>query len=62
MWQTLARIVLPISGPGLAATALLCILHSWNDFFFALIRTRKAAITATVAGGQLDELRRLGMG
>lgn len=49
MWQTFTRIVLPISGPGLAATAILCFLYSWNDFFFALILTRKAAMTAPVA-------------
>ena len=49
MWQTFRRVVLPISGPGLAATAILCFLYSWNDFFFALILTRKAAMTAPVA-------------
>ncbi|MFN0164602.1 MAG: carbohydrate ABC transporter permease [Burkholderiales bacterium] len=49
MWQTFMRIVLPISGPGLAATAILCFLYSWNDFFFSLILTRKVAMTAPVA-------------
>jgi multiple sugar transport system permease protein len=49
MWQTFMRIVLPISGPGLAATAILCFLYSWNDFFFSLILTRKEAMTAPVA-------------
>ncbi|MGE0316099.1 MAG: carbohydrate ABC transporter permease [Lautropia sp.] len=49
MWQTFTRIVLPISGPGLAATAILCFLYSWNDFFFSLILTRKEAMTAPVA-------------
>lgn len=49
MWQSFRRIVLPISGPGLAATAILCFLYSWNDFFFALILTRKEAMTAPVA-------------
>ena len=42
-------IILPISGPGLAATAILCFLYSWNDFFFALILTRTEAMTAPVA-------------
>ena len=49
MWQTFTRIILPISGPGLAATAILCFLYSWNDFFFSLILTRKEAMTAPVA-------------
>ena len=32
-----------------AATAILCFLYSWNDFFFALILTRNQAMTAPVA-------------
>lgn len=48
-WQGFYRIILPISGPGLAATAILCFLYSWNDFFFALILTRTEATTAPVA-------------
>jgi multiple sugar transport system permease protein len=43
------RIVLPLSTPGLAATAILCFLFAWNDFFFALILTRTEAMTAPVA-------------
>jgi multiple sugar transport system permease protein len=42
------RVVLPISGPGLVTTAILCFLYSWNDFFFALILTRSNASTAPV--------------
>jgi multiple sugar transport system permease protein len=49
LWQGFWRIVLPLSGPGLAATAILCFLYSWNDFFFALILTRTEAMTAPVA-------------
>ena len=49
MWQGFTRIILPITGPGLAATAILCFLYSWNDFFFALILTRTEATTAPVA-------------
>jgi multiple sugar transport system permease protein len=49
LWQGFYRIVLPLSGPGLAATAILCFLYSWNDFFFALILTRTEAMTAPVA-------------
>lgn len=43
------RIILPLSAPGLAATAILCFLFAWNDFFFALILTRTEAMTAPVA-------------
>jgi len=47
--QGFLRIILPLSGPGLAATAILCFLFAWNDFFFALILTRTEAMTAPVA-------------
>jgi len=43
------RIMLPMVTPGIAATAILCFLYAWNDFFFALILTRTAARTAPVA-------------
>ena len=43
------KIVLPMVTPGIAATAILCFLYAWNDFFFALILTRSNARTAPVA-------------
>jgi multiple sugar transport system permease protein len=43
------KIVLPMVTPGVAATAILCFLYAWNDFFFALILTRTSARTAPVA-------------
>lgn len=49
LWQGFFRILLPLSVPGLAATAILCFLFAWNDFFFALILTRTEATTAPVA-------------
>jgi multiple sugar transport system permease protein len=49
MWNGFTKIILPISAPGIAATAILCFLYSWNDFFFALILTRNHAMTAPVA-------------
>ena len=49
IWQAFWRITLPLSAPGLAATAVLCFIFSWNDFFYALILTRTHAVTAPVA-------------
>jgi multiple sugar transport system permease protein len=49
VWQSFWRITLPLSAPGLTATAVLCFIFSWNDFFYALILTRTNAITAPVA-------------
>jgi ABC-type glycerol-3-phosphate transport system permease component len=34
--RTLRSVVLPISWPGLATTAILTFLYSWNEFLFAL--------------------------
>jgi multiple sugar transport system permease protein len=47
--QTFLRIALPLSGPGLATTAIFCFLLAWNDFFFALVLTRSRTMTAPVA-------------
>jgi len=49
IWEAFFRIALPLAAPGLAATAVLCFILSWNDFFFALILTRTEAMTAPVA-------------
>jgi len=49
IWQAFWRITLPLAAPGLAATAVLCFVFSWNDFFYALILTRTQAVTAPVA-------------
>jgi multiple sugar transport system permease protein len=38
-WQSLVRVVLPLSAPGIAATAILIAIASWNEFFFAVILT-----------------------
>lgn len=34
--QQIRRIILPIVAPGIAATALLCIIFAWNEFFLAV--------------------------
>ncbi len=49
VWRAFLKVVLPLSAPGLAATAVLCFVLSWNDFFFALVLTRTNASTAPVA-------------
>jgi len=49
IWQAFWSVSLPLTAPGLAATAVLCFIFSWNDFFYALILTRTNAITAPVA-------------
>lgn len=45
----LVRIVLPLVAPGLAATAVFCLIISWNEFLFALVLTQTdAAMTLPV--------------
>ena len=45
----LVRIVLPLVTPGLAATAVFCLIVSWNEFLFALVLTQTdAAMTLPV--------------
>lgn len=41
--QALFKIVLPLSIPGIVATALFCFLMSWEEFFIALIFTMTPA-------------------
>jgi sorbitol/mannitol transport system permease protein len=42
------RIVLPMIAPGLAATALICFIFAWNEFFFAVSLTSTQAATVPV--------------
>jgi multiple sugar transport system permease protein len=42
------RILLPISAPGLAASAIFIFLIVWNEFIFALIFTNETAKTLPV--------------
>ncbi|HEY8411793.1 MAG TPA: carbohydrate ABC transporter permease, partial [Pyrinomonadaceae bacterium] len=45
----LVRVVLPLVAPGLAATAVFCLIISWNEFLFALVLTQTdAAMTLPV--------------
>lgn len=42
------KIVIPLAVPGIVASIILSFLFSWNEFFFALILTRKIAQTLPV--------------
>ena len=46
LWQTLWRIVLPLSYAGLIATSVFIMVFAWNDFLFAFIFTAVDAKTA----------------
>ncbi|WP_460752483.1 carbohydrate ABC transporter permease [Nocardiopsis oceani] len=42
------RVILPMIAPGLAATALICFIFAWNEFFFAVNLTASQASTVPV--------------
>ena len=42
------QVILPIVAPGLAATALLCVIFAWNEFFFAVQLNPTGASTIPV--------------
>ncbi|MFG2630349.1 carbohydrate ABC transporter permease [Streptomyces sp. NPDC048473] len=44
----LLRVVAPVAGPGIAATALICFIFSWNELLFARVLTGVVAQTAPV--------------
>jgi len=49
IFGTFLRISLPLSAGGLAATAIFCVIMSWNEFLFAMILGGDQAATLTVA-------------
>jgi len=46
--RTLRTVIAPIAMPGIAATSLICIIFSWNEFMFAVNLTATRASTAPV--------------
>ena len=46
--KTLRSVLIPMVTPGIAATALICVIFSWNEFFFALNLTAAQAATVPV--------------
>jgi sorbitol/mannitol transport system permease protein len=48
LFVELTRVILPLALPGIAATALICVIFSWNEFFFAYFLTATRAATVPV--------------
>ncbi|ASU84309.1 carbohydrate ABC transporter permease [Nocardiopsis gilva YIM 90087] len=46
--RVLWSVMLPVMAPGIAATALICVIFSWNEFFFAVNLTAVQAATVPV--------------
>ncbi|MFI5779002.1 carbohydrate ABC transporter permease [Nocardia sp. NPDC051570] len=45
---SMREVILPLVSPGIAATALICVIFSWNEFFFAVNLTAVQAQTIPV--------------
>ncbi len=48
LWTSVREVILPLISPGIAATALICVIFSWNEFFFAVNLTAVQAQTIPV--------------
>ncbi len=48
MRTAMREVILPVVAPGIAATALICIIFAWNEFFFAVNLTAARAATVPV--------------
>jgi sorbitol/mannitol transport system permease protein len=46
--QEIGRVIAPVIGPGIAATALICVIFAWNEFFLAVNLTSTVAATVPV--------------
>ena len=46
--EAFLRVVLPQAGPGIAATAVFCLISAWNEYAFALTLTSTDAVTMPV--------------
>jgi sorbitol/mannitol transport system permease protein len=47
-FDELIGVVLPLVTPGLAATSLICLIFSWNEFFYAVNLTSSIAATSPI--------------
>lgn len=48
LFVEITRVILPIAMPGVAATALICVIFTWNEFFFAYFLTATKGPTVPV--------------
>jgi len=52
-WTAFRRVALPLTLPGLATTAVLCLVFSWNDYAFAATFSGPNSQTVPIAASQL---------
>jgi multiple sugar transport system permease protein len=52
-WRAFTRIAVPLVLPGIATTAILCLVFSWNDYAFAATFSGPDSQTLPIAASQL---------
>ncbi|MGG1311469.1 MULTISPECIES: carbohydrate ABC transporter permease [Cohnella] len=52
-FEAFRRIAVPTAAPGIVATAILCLMFSWNDFAFASVFSGRGTQTVPVAASLL---------
>ena len=48
IWGAFGTIILPIAAPGMVAAFILCLVLTWNEYFFAALLTSTDAVTLPV--------------
>jgi polyol transport system permease protein len=48
LWAEARKVLFPMIAPGIAATALICVIFAWNEFFLAVTLTAVRAQTVPV--------------
>ena len=54
-FQTFVRIALPMVTSGITSTGIIAFVVAWNEFIFALVLTRRHAVTAQIGIGNLQK-------
>lgn len=54
-FQTFTQIALPMATPGITSTGIIAFVVAWNEFIFALVLTRRHAVTAQIGIGNLQK-------
>ncbi|HRW09714.1 MAG TPA: ABC transporter permease subunit, partial [Caldilineaceae bacterium] len=62
LWQRFSQVVLPLTLPGIAVTAIFTFIYSWNEFLYASMLTSINAKTlpVVISGYMSDKFLRWG--
>ena len=54
-FQIFRKIAIPLATPGIVSTGIITFVVAWNEFIFALVLTRRHAVTAQIGIGNLQK-------